>query len=402
MKVNWKELICRVFAAIFIGLFLGFLLAILLIYISLMAPTYVQRASWVLLPSLLAGAVLAILFPRRWRKGVALCLAAVTIGCGAYCAFGLWRSSVPTVDDRDLLLWQYEPFSEGTKAVNLEEQSTLRFHREDLLRLDGATALYPVYAGFVQAVYPQGEYPLYDNNTSEGYGSVTCSGTVNAYERLITGRTDLIFAAAPSQEQLEMARRAAKELHLTPIGREAFVFFVNSRNPVEGLTVEQIQGIYTGQITNWNQVGGKNQPIRPFQRLENSGSQSALLRLMDGLPLIEPEKEDRVGGMGGIIQQVASYRNYKNSIGFSFRFYASEMAANDQIRLLALDGVSPTKESIRDGSYPISDSFFAITAAPIGAPDPRESNPKLNAFLDWILSEQGQQIVEDSGYVSIR
>ena len=225
---------------------------------------------------------------------------------------------------------------------------------------------------------------------------------MNAYERLITGRTDLIFAAAPSQEQLEMARRAAKELHLTPIGREAFVFFVNSRNPVEGLTVEQIQGIYTGQITNWNQVGGKNQPIRPFQRLENSGSQSALLRLMDGLPLIEPEKEDRVGGMGGIIQQVASYRNYKNSIGFSFRFYASEMAANDQIRLLALDGVSPTKESIRDGSYPISDSFFAITAAPIGAPDPRESNPKLNAFLDWILSEQGQQIVEDSGYVSIR
>ena len=402
MKVNWKELICRVFAAIFIGLFLGFLLAILLIYISLMAPTYVQRASWVLLPSLLAGAVLAILFPRRWRKGVALCLAAVTIGCGAYCAFGLWRSRVPPVDDRALLLWQYEPFSEGTKAVSLEEQSTLRFHREDLLRLDGATALYPVYAGFVQAVYPQGEYPLYDNNTSEGYGSVTCSGTVNAYERLITGRTDLIFAAAPSQEQLEMARRAAKELHLTPIGREAFVFFVNSRNPVEGLTVEQIQGIYTGQITNWNQVGGKNQPIRPFQRLENSGSQSALLRLMDGLPLIEPEKEDRVGGMGGIIQQVASYRNYKNSIGFSFRFSASEMAANDQIRLLALDCVSPTKESIRDGSYPISDSFFAITAAPIGAPDPRESNPKLNAFLDWILSEQGQQIVEDSGYVSIR
>ena len=402
MKVNWKAVIRRVFAAIFIGLFLGFLLVTLLIYVSFMAPPYIQRASWVLLPSLLAGAVLALLLPRRWRKGVALCLAAVTIGCGAYCAFGLWRSSVPTVDDRDLLLWQYEPFSEGTKAVNLEEQSTLRFHREDLLRLDGATALYPVYAGFVQAVYPQGEYPLYDNNTSEGYGSVTCSGTVNAYERLITGRTDLIFAAAPSQEQLEMARRAAKELHLTPIGREAFVFFVNSRNPVEGLTVEQIQGIYTGQITNWNQVGGKNQPIRPFQRLENSGSQSALLRLMDGLPLIEPEKEDRVGGMGGIIQQVASYRNYKNSIGFSFRFYASEMAANDQIRLLALDGVSPTKESIRDGSYPISDSFFAITAAPIGAPDPRESNPNLNAFLDWILSEQGQQIVEDSGYVSIR
>lgn len=401
MKVNWKELTRRVLLAVFTGLFLGFFFVILLFSISFMAPPYVQRASWVLLPCLLAGAVLAILFPRRWRKGVALCLAAVTLGCGAYCALGLWRNSIPTVDDRDLLLWQYEPFSEDTKAVSLEEEPTLRFRQEDLLRLDGATALYPVYASFVQAVYPQGEYPRYDSSR-DGYGLVTCSGTVEAYKRLITGRADLIFAAAPSQDQLEMARRAAKELHLTPIGREAFVFFVNSRNPVEGLTVEQVQGIYTGQITNWSQVGGKDQPIRPFQRLENSGSQSALLRLMDGLPLMEPEKEDRVGGMGGIIQQVASYRNFSNAIGFSFRFYASEMAANDQIRLLALDGVAPTKESIRDGSYPISDSFFAITAAPIGAPDPRESDPELDAFLDWILSDQGQRIVEESGYVAVR
>ncbi len=401
MKVNWKELTRRVLLAVFTGLFLGFFFVILLFSISFMAPPYVQRASWVLLPCLLAGAVLAILFPRRWRKGVALCLAAVTLGCGAYCALGLWRNSIPTVDDRDLLLWQYEPFSEDTKAVSLEEEPTLRFRQEDLLRLDGATALYPVYASFVQAVYPQGEYPRYDSSR-DGYGLVTCSGTVEAYKRLITGRADLLFAAAPSQDQLEMARRAAKELHLTPIGREAFVFFVNSRNPVEGLTVEQVQGIYTGQITNWSQVGGKDQPIRPFQRLENSGSQSALLRLMDGLPLMEPEKEDRVGGMGGIIQQVASYRNFSNAIGFSFRFYASEMAANDQIRLLALDGVAPTKESIRDGSYPISDSFFAITAAPIGAPDPRESDPELDAFLDWILSDQGQRIVEESGYVAVR
>ena len=143
------------------------------------------------------------------------------------------------MDDRDLLLWQYEPFSEDTKAVSLEEEPTLRFRQEDLLRLDGATALYPVYASFVQAVYPQGEYPRYDSSR-DGYGLVTCSGTVEAYRRLIIGRTDLIFAAAPSQDQLEMARRAAKELHLTPIGREAFVFFVNSRNPVEGLTVEQV------------------------------------------------------------------------------------------------------------------------------------------------------------------
>ena len=401
MKTNWKNRLSKLLqAAVYAGL-LGFLLFCALTYISLMGwPPYLQQALWVLGPACLLAVVLVVYLPKRHRKKLALCLLAVAVGCGAYVGHGLWRDSIPTMDDRDLLLWQYEPFAPDTKAASLDDSSTLTLSEDALLRLDGATALYPVYAGFVQAVYPQGEYPLYAA-TEDGCGLVTCSGTVGAYQRLIQGDADVIFAAAPSQEQLDMAAQAGVELHLTPIGREAFVFFVNSKNPVEGLTVEEIQGIYTGQITNWSQVGGKNQSIRPFQRQENSGSQSALLRLMEGLPLIEPEQEDRISGMGGIIRDVADYRNYSNAIGFSFRFYASEMEANDQIRLLALDGVPPAKETIRDGSYPISDSFYAVTAAPIGQPDPRESDPQLDAFLRWILSEQGQRIIEDSGYVGI-
>lgn len=401
MKTNWKNWLSKLLqAAVYAGL-LGFLLFCALTYISLMGwPPYLQQALWVLGPACLLAVVLVIYLPKRHRKKLALCLLAVAVGCGAYVGHGLWRDSIPTMDDRDLLLWQYEPFAPDTKAASLDEPSTLILSEDALLRLDGATALYPVYAGFVQAVYPQGEYPRY-TATEDGYGLVTCSGTVDAYQRLIQGDADVIFAAAPSQEQLDMAAQAGVELHLTPIGREAFVFFVNSKNPVEGLTVEEIQGIYTGQITNWSQVGGKNQSIRPFQRQENSGSQSALLRLMEGLPLIEPEQEDRVGDMGGIIRDVADYRNYANAIGFSFRFYASEMEANDQIRLLALDDVAPTKETIRDGSYPISDSFYAVTAAPTGQPAPRESDPQLDAFLRWILSEQGQRIIEASGYVGI-
>ena len=401
MKTNWKNWLSKLLqAAVYAGL-LGFLLFCALTYISLMGwPPYLQQALWVLGPACLLAVVLVIYLPKRHRKKLALCLLAVAVGCGAYVGHGLWRDSIPTMDDRDLLLWQYEPFAPDTKAASLDEPSTLILSEDALLRLDGATALYPVYAGFVQAVYPQGEYPRY-TATEDGYGVVTCSGTVDAYQRLIQGDADVIFAAAPSQGQLDMAAQAGVELHLTPIGREAFVFFVNSKNPVEGLTVEEIQGIYTGQITNWSQLGGKNQSIRPFQRQDNSGSQSALLRLMEGLPLIEPEQEDRVGDMGGIIRDVADYRNYANAIGFSFRFYASEMEANDQIRLLALDDVAPTKETIRDGSYPISDSFYAVTAAPTGQPDPRESDPQLDAFLRWILSEQGQRIIEASGYVGI-
>jgi len=230
---------------------------------------------------------------------------------------------------------------------------------------------------------------------------VDCNGTTHAYELLINRDTDIIFAAAPSQDQLDMVKAKGYELHMTPIGREAFVFFVNSKNPVDGITLEQVQGIYTGEITNWKELGGKSQSIRPFQRDKNSGSQSALLRLMDGLPLIEPLEEDRIEGMGGIIRDVADYRNYSNAIGFSFRFYSTEMVQNGNIKLLALNGVLPTKETIRDGSYPISSYFYAITAAPIGKPAPQEANEDIKAFVDWILSPQGQEIIERTGYVSL-
>ena len=116
---------------------------------------------------------------------------------------------------------------------------------------------------------------------------------------------------------------------------------------------------------------------------------------------MEPEEEDRIAGMGGIISEVASYRNYRNAIGFSFRYYATEMVRSGDIRLLALDGVAPAKETIRDGTYPIASHFYAVTAAPIGQPAPEETNAYMAAFLEWILSPQGQAIIEETGYVGL-
>ena len=310
------------------------------------------------------------------------------------------RGGEHSLDDRDALLYQYEPYTSGSKAIVLEEECTLQFDAEtaNTIYLDGATALYPIYASFVRNVWPTTgvEVRRYQEDTT-----LDCTGTIQAYAGLIKGESDMIFAAAPSQAQVDAAAKAGMEFHLTPIGREAFVFFVNSKNPVEALTVEEIQGIYTGDITNWKELGGKNQSIRPFQRAENSGSQSALLRVMEGLPLMEPEEEDRIADMGGIIREVTSYRNYQNAIGFSFRFYSTEMVQNGDIKLLALNGVAPTRETIRDGSYPISSYFYAVTASPIGESAPEETDPDLAVFLDWILSPQGQEIIEKVGYVSL-
>ena len=407
MPETYKKLLLAAGNTLLILIFGGGLVFFLSIFAFLgLVPLYAAKA----VPVVGGAGILALILAtsgyigQKGRRRVGIGFLCVLAAAAVFIANGLYKDSLPALDDLEGLLWQYDPFDPNTKSVTLEEPSTLKFDTEtaQAIRLDGATALYPVYASFVQNVWPEdAETGRYDHRTVDGYGSVACSGTIEAYERLIKGKTDMIFAAAPSQAQLDAAKAAGVELHMTPIGREAFVFFVNSRNPVENLTVAQIQGIYSGRITNWKEVGGKNQRIRPFQRAENSGSQSALRRLMEGLPLLEPEEEDRIGGMGGIIREVASYRNYKNAIGFSFRFYSTEMVQNGDIRLLALNGVEPTKETIRDGSYPISSESYAITVSPTGEPAPQETNGDLASFLDWMASPQGQSIVEQVGYVSL-
>ena len=115
---------------------------------------------------------------------------------------------------------------------------------------------------------------------------------------------------------------------------------------------------------------------------------------MGNIPIMEPPKEDVVSGMGGIIEQTAEYRNYENSIGFSFRYFASEMVKNGDIRFLEIDGVYPEIETIRNGTYPFIHEFYAVKRE-------GNKNPLVDQFIEWILSDQGQELVEKSGYVGI-
>ncbi|MFJ7935117.1 PstS family phosphate ABC transporter substrate-binding protein [Sporosarcina sp. NPDC096371] len=299
---------------------------------------------------------------------------------------GIYDKTRPVVQDGYVDTSSYAPFSELSQVVTLTEPSTLKIE-DNLPIIDGATALYPVYAAFAQAVYPEKEYDQYDSE-------VMSNRTGEAYANLINGRADIIFAVAPSEHQRAMAKRLGNELKLTPIGKEAFVFFVNEKNPVQSLTVDEIKGIYAGNITNWQAVEGKNKDIRAFQRPEDSGSQTALQHFMGDVPIMDPPVEDVASLMGTIIDQVSDYKNYSNAIGYTFRYYSTEMTKNNRIRLLAVDGVEPTKETIRSGEYPITNELYAVTAG--------SDNPHVEAFIDWILSDQGQEIVEKTGYVSIK
>ena len=295
---------------------------------------------------------------------------------------------IPTVNEQFYNLYNFRPFVKNNLLANLDEDIDFEIIY-NLPILDGATALYPVYASFVQAVYPEREYDI-------STGPVFCNKTDEAFINLFEGKVDLIFCAEPSENQLEVFHENNIVLKLVPIGKEAFVFFVNSENPINNLSIDNIHRIYSGRIRNWKELGGLRQKIRAFQRPKNSGSQTMLEKIMDGIPIIKPRRENVPHGMGDIISQVAEYRNFSNAIGYSFLYFSTVMVKNEQIKLLSIDGIYPSLTTIQDNSYPFSDCFYAIYI------EKKEKNENIEPLIEWILSRQGQSLISMTGYIPIK
>ena len=200
--------------------------------------------------------------------------------------------------------------------------------------------------------------------------------TRGAYKGIVDGTIDIAFCAKPSDEQIQYGLDKGVELELTPIGREAFVFLVNKKNPVNNLTMEQLKDIYTGKITNWKDVGGVNRPINVVQRNKGSGSQTTLEKLFG-----KDIASNFFGPLGA-------------SIGFSFRFYVEELTSHGHIKMLSLNDVYPDREHVQDNSYPIVSNFFMVNRK-------GESNPNVQKIKNFVLSPIGQEIINETGYVSL-
>jgi phosphate transport system substrate-binding protein len=241
---------------------------------------------------------------------------------------------------------------------------------------------------------------------------LSLSRTEEAYNKLIRGEADLIFVLQPSDEQLQAARNAGVELCLTPIARDAFVFFVDERNPVSDLSIEQIQDIYIKKITNWKELGGNDEGILPFPRPTTSGSQTARIKeVMKGTELPPPLDAEYALTMFGVIFKVAGSEYHDiGAIGYSFRFFVQEMVRQDiarhirgwrdlsfleihsgRVKLLAVENTAPTEENIRNKSYPFTVDVFIATAG--------TKNPHVQELIDWTLSPEGQSLIEKIGYV---
>lgn len=267
------------------------------------------------------------------------------------------------------------------------------FTLENYPKVDASLATQPLTNAFIK------------NFTGENVNEedLDYTNTHPGYVRLINGEVDLIVVTEPSEEELQLAKDKGVELDIIPVVKEGFVFYVNGDNPVDSLTFEEIQKIYTGEITNWSEVGGDNEKIRAFQRPENSGSQTGMLSLvMKGLNLIEPIKEDLVESMLEIINLVSDYDNGRNSIGYSYYYYATTMydeidaEVAKGIKLLGVNGIKPTYETIQDESYPIETAYYIV----INKNEPKNSDTR--KLVNAMLSKRGQNIAKEAGYVPVK
>lgn len=278
----------------------------------------------------------------------------------------------------------YLPHEEGSRLPKIDASLELE---GDLPVLDGAAALVPVYAAVIDNVYPEGcvTYEGGEFSDDNFYGenfapdsAMQYKNTVRGYQAIVDGTTDILFCAGPSEEQKRYAQEQGVELVYVPVGLEGFVFFVNEHNPVDSLTVEQVRDIYACKYTNWSEVGGADRIIDPVTRLEGSGSQTAFEAFMGGREIGRKSPFAITGA----------------AIGFSFRYYLDGLVGNENVKMLSLNGVYPSPENIRNGTYPIVAQFYAIYRAD-------NENENIPALIDWLLSEEGQTLIERSGYVRL-
>ena len=206
----------------------------------------------------------------------------------------------------------------------------------------------------------------------------------------------IIAYEAPESVKEELAE-SGDPLDQKALGRDALVFIVNEANPVQSLTRQQLREIYAGKITNWKEVGGNDQEIVAFQRREDSGSQTLFQKLLiQGGELMDAPTELAPAMMGELVDSIAEYNNSANAIGFSVYYYISEMYTKPGLRLLAVDDVAPSSQTIADQSYPLCNEFYAAVRQ-----DSASGSPERIVY-DWLSTDAGRACVEKSGYVAVQ
>lgn len=263
------------------------------------------------------------------------------------------------------------------------------FTRENFPRLNGSTSAVPLAQAAASVLLGESRDQVTD--------LTQFSKTTQSYRDLMMGASDLLIAADPADVIWDELAEQGFQWEMEPVAIDGLVFLVNASNPVDNLTTEQIQKIYTGEITNWSEVGGDDLEIIPFQRNAEAGSQTVMLKkVMGDLPMMTPPASYVIGAMGDLIEAVASYDGSPAAIGYTVYYYASDMKMAEGLKLLSVDGVAPNDETIRSGAYPFLNNYYVVMRAGLPEDDPT------CVLYHWLLSGEGQELVSHEGYVSVK
>ena len=283
---------------------------------------------------------------------------------------------------------QDNPQQTGNQG-NEAAKASLQLSLEEYPRMDGSTANLPMMAEIMSQVC--------DITLEEAEELTSCTKTSNAWSNIANGNVDILLVYEAAEDTKAYLETVGTELEITPVGRDALVFINNEQNPVKNLTQQQLIDIYTGAITNWSEVGGKELDIIPYQRVATSGSQSLFMKLlMQDVEPMDAPMELRPAEMGMLIDELARYNNEGNALGYSVFYYASYMYQQPGLQMIAVDGVEPSDETIADGSYPLLNEYYLVIRA-----DAAEDSPE-RLLRDWILSDEGRAAIIKAGYIPLQ
>ena len=262
------------------------------------------------------------------------------------------------------------------------------FTRENMPRLDGSTSTAPMAEAVCSVLLGESRAAVAD--------LVQFNKTTTAYYNLMRNSADLLIVGEDNTDILAEKERLGFEWEREPFANDAFIFVVNKDNPVDSITIDEAKRIYTGEITNWSELGGNNQKIIPFQRNSDAGSQNLMEKLvMKGTPMMEAPLDYVVTTMGQLMEVVKSYDGSPGAIGYTVYYYAEEMEMAQGLKILAIEGTEPNPATIRSEKYPLLNPKYVVIPA-----DAAEDSPNRILF-NWLLGEEGQRLVAHEGYVSI-
>ena len=288
----------------------------------------------------------------------------------------------------------------GQAPLPTDTAASLGINSENYPVIDGSTSTLNIVCGIYKAMFGE------NSENSPSYPA-EASKTVPSYNLLMDKDADMIIVPYASRDILNSAKEKGVELEFYRIAAEALIFITSSENSAQSITSEQIRGIYiNNSIKNWNEIGGPDKKLVPICRNADSGSQSQMDNLVLNNEKMHPDiKKNHVElTMEGMLEQVAFYQNGGISgkptesfaLGYTLYTYLRNMnevtGIGERLKILAFDGIQPEPESLADGSYSLTDGYYAVVRSDL------PEGHTARTIIKW-LQGGGSYIIEGLGLI---